>query len=444
MTISLSSRFALTVKPQDVCLEEGPFATIYEDLLKTILSKRTLHVPPLVMRRGRQEVRSIIHSILVVSKRWNATMRELIVPLINHKTIQWTSLPPVHPLDLCKFLAQPSRGKRLVHLDLSKIGFVNADRLGEMVKACVHVQSLILSGCVFDLSHLLQLPKLKCFSSSHIEPLNVSVLGSLPSLESVFIKNALGDPTWTQLNTSTTLKKLHIHSKFPSRIKALPASLTSLSLFNTNFVDKDAFQDLTSLKHLSFSVIDDEMFHSLKSLDALDSLEIACHDLPADYLNSVTHIQRLKIAFAENIPNLSFFTKLSKLILSSVDYPDIGYLPHLTDLKMEKCTYDWRAFAGLKNLRKLTLVSWDKLPVGITLQEMPHLQILHIRSNKLETISARALTSLTCLKIECSKLKELTLPKGIAHTVKRDISKKARSRYIEEFPKGVHSEVSLF
>lgn len=451
MTIHLRPRAALNIQPQVICLEEGPLAPIYEDLLKIILSTRQLHSSPLVLRRDTQDVRSIIHAIMVVSKRWNATMRELIVPLLNDRTIQWSYLPslsnqaitkPDNPI--FKFLAQTDRGSRLVHLDLTSIKRINADRLGNIVTSCVNVQTLVLSQCFFDLNHLIQLPKLKFFTISHSQPVNVSALGSLPSTESINIQNCSGGQTWTHLNFCTALKKIYIYSRSANYIRHLPASLTSLTLFNTSLVEKDSFQYLTNLKHLSFSVGEDEVFHSLENLNALESLEIACNNLPVDYLSDVSQIKRLKISFSENIPDLSSFANLSQLILNSVDYPELGNLPQLTELKMEKCTFAWRTFAGMKNLRKLTLNSWDQLPIGITFLETPNLQVLNIRSNKLETISARALTSLTHLKINCGRLKELTLPKDVARTAQRDISKKARSRYIEEFPEGVYSEVSFF
>jgi hypothetical protein len=453
MTIHLRPRAALNIQPQVICLEEGPLAPIYDDLLKIILSSRSLHLPPLVLRRDTKDVRSIIHAIMVVSKRWNATMRELIVPLLNDRTIQWSFLPalsnpktmtaPENPL--YKFLAQTNRGSRLAHLDLSNIGRINADRLGDIVTSCVNVQSLLLSQCFFDLKHLIQLPKLKFFTFSYSQPLNVSALGTLPALESLNIQNCFGDPCWTQLNLSTSLRRIHIHAGLANYIKQLPVSLTSLTLFKTILTDKNPFQGLTNLKHLSFSLGEDEEFPSLENLSALESLEIAaCDDLPEDYLNDVPQIKRLKVSCSENLPSLLSLTNLTKVILNSVDYPEISHLSQLTELKMVDCTYDWRTFAGMNNLKKLTLNNWNQLPVGISLTETPNLEMLHIRSNKLKTITARALTSLQSLKINCKVLQELIIPVHLPGTAQIDISKKTRRSYTDELPKGTYSKVLLF
>jgi Leucine-rich repeat (LRR) protein len=96
----------------------------------------------------------------------------------------------------------------------------------------------------------------------------------------------------------------------------------------------------------------------------------------------------------------------------------------------------------MKNLKKLTLNNWNQLPVEISLLEMPKLEIVNIRSNRLQTIFARNITSLTHLKINCRALREFTLSKDVAKTVQREINKRERGCYVEKFPP--YAKVSRF
>lgn len=430
------------------CREEGPLAPIYDELLKIILSSRQLYSPPLIFKKDTKDVRAVIHAIMVVSKRWNATMRELIVPLLNNNTIDWSYLPAVNNLKAPKspiyqFLAQPNRARLVTRLDLSRIGTMNGDRLGEIVRLCANVQALFISSCTFDLNHLTTLPNLKLFDISCSTPLNVSVLGERPSLEIMRIKKCYGNPYWTHLNSSTSLKSLLIHSRSNHYIQEVPASLTSLNLFSTYFTADDPFQSLIRLKHLSFSVIEDT-FPPLKNLPALESLEIASGHLPDGYLEDVLQIKRLKVSFSQNLPDLKPFTNLTQLFLCKVDNPQIRFLENLTELKMVNCTFNWMTFTGMKSLKKLTLNNWKKTPEEVSFHQAPNLESLTIHSNRIVNIYARSLTKLDYLKINCGELKCLTLPVDIGRTAEIKITQKVKNSFREEAVEGLGSVVFLF
>lgn len=411
------------------------------DVFKIIFSNRQIYALPFIVKRDEEDVRSVILAIMSVAKAWNRNMKDSLVYLLNNNIIQWKDLPGTGEIAgsalIYKFLKNRDRMNQVTRLSLSHKTI--PDRLGNIVRMCVRVQSLHISNNIFDLNHLTPLTKLKILDLSKSEPINVSVLGELP-LESIRIKNCLGNILWMNLNSSTSLKRLQIHSREEQDVENVPSSLTSLSLFKTHFIEQDPFQAVTQLKHLSFPVREDE-YPSLKNLTDLESLEVACTHLPEGYLEDVIQIKRLKVSHSDNLPSLSSFSNLTQLFLVSVTSSNIRCLTNLTELSMVNCSYNSMTFMGLKNLKKLTLNNWKKLAEVVSFHQVPNLEVLDIRSNCLRTVYANRLTRLTCLKIDSSELDSLSLPVDLKKIAKVWISKREQKNYISHSPT---EEVFLF
>lgn len=420
MTISLNSN----ITSVELC----------DDALNVIFSSKQLYSPPFVINKSNNDPRFTVHVLMAVSKQWQRIMHELIVPLLNNRTIQWSYLPlvmedkafstPDNPIH--KFLLQPINASGLKHLDLRKIKEVHGDRLGEITALCINVQALFLSHCYFDLNHLKPLLKLKVFSIAESNLLNASALGSCSSLENLRVEKCSG-VYWKCFNSK--LKNIYIYSKFFNHIENLPPLLTSLTLFNTDLKGNNPFQLLTQLKHLSVH----NQFQPLEPLSSLESLEITCNLLPDQYLESASQVRRLKISRSNNLPDFASFKNLTQLFLRSINFPEISALTNLTELTMDECLYSSETFTKLTSLKKLTLrnYSWESRYRILAFYKLPHMETLHINSRTLTKISVRGLTSLQCLKINCKSLQELALPPQTLALTDLDISKTVRRQYSE-------------
>ena len=413
--------------------EMAPIERCDEDALKVIFLTKRLYSPPFIVNKSFKDIRLTVHVLMTVSKKWRRIMHELIVPLLNSHTIRWSDLPlvkndkaltaPNNPIR--KFLLQPERASLLMRLDLRGIKDIHSDRVGEIIDFCKNVQTLFLSYCYFDLRHLTKLPKLKVFWITESNLLNTGEMKHCSTLENISIEKCSG-VYWDSFNSK--LQKLAICSQFTHNIQTLPHSLTSLTLSNAYLTADNPLQSLTLLKHLSMN--NPRQLPPLDKLESLESLEIACDLLPEGYLENASQVKRLKISKSNNLPKFDSFDNLTQLFLNSIHYPSISVLTKITELKMEECLYSSETFAQLKNLRKLTLKNhqWESRYTTLVFNDLPNMEMLHINSFRLVNISARALTSLRNLTINCKSIQELVIPVQIAHL---DISKLTRHCYRE-------------
>lgn len=404
----------------------------HDDLLKVILSAKCLYAPPFIVNKTLNDIRSKVHALMTVSKRWRRIMHELIVPLLNNKIIKWSNLPlvrndkafatPDNPIH--KFLLQKEMASRLMRLDLRDIKDIHSDRLGEITALCINVHMLFLSDCYFDLTHLTKLSKLKVFWITESNLLNTSAMNHCLSLKNLRVERCRG-LYWQCFNSE--LQKLYIQSKFFNQVEKLPPCLTSLTLSNVQLTEDNPLQSLTQLNHLSM----DNQHYALDKLSSLESLEMTCDYLPEGCLEAVSHIKKLKISRSNNLPNFASFDNLTHLFLNSINFPEIGDLTKLTELAMGECLYGSETFARLTNLKKLTLKNyqWESQYSTLTFHDLPSIETLHISSHRLKNISIRALTSLRSLKINCKPLQELLLPIQTSGITDIEISKHAKRIY---------------
>ncbi len=435
------------IHQQQIDQKEGPLASIFDELIGIILSNKNLYSKPFLTIRGSVEVRLPIHALLVVSKKWNTVMKQLIVSLLNCNKIRCSDLPDVSPSVFPKralqvFFEQPKRANCIRRLDFGNMDRINGDVLGSIVKRCMNLEALLLSMCTFDLNNLCDLSNLQRLNISCVTPLNVAVLGTLPSLKNVRLNNCAEGPYWTHLNLSTSIQKLDVHSRSIQHMENLPACLNNLTLSRINLIEDDPFQFLTSLRHLAYFPVE-ENFHSLKNLSALESLEITTNEFPEDYLEDVKQIKRLKLIHTDLMPSLKSFRHLTQLFLVNVYQFDLSGLNNLIELKMVKCSYSSETFVGLNNLKKLTL-EMGKDENRISLKQLTNLEELTIKSSRLTGIEAFSLINLKKLKIMSKALRFITLPLDLAKTAEITISKNAKKIVRRDFQKGVKFEERYF